>query len=232
MESCWNCGVLSASRYCPQCGQSKSGPAPEQADVAVYENRSVQVRPTAPVLRRAPEQTISLGQVQGIVHDTAAGTLTEKAAYTYMTTEEGMAWTERPSPLLLAPLGLKYLLALFFAAVVFRSAGLTLVLLLAALLHGGVKFLNIRSSSYRLTNERLEITSGLLNQTVVAYEVFQIGEAVISRPLLLRIFGLSNVGFQSGIVLSGIRYADRVRDIIRMFGQAEASRIDRIPWRQ
>jgi hypothetical protein len=56
--------------------------------------------------------------------------------------------------------------------------------------------------------------------------------AVITRPLLLRLVGTGNLTISPPfIVLRAIRNPEVVRDLIRDFGQSEASRMDKIRWR-
>ena len=58
------------------------------------------------------------------------------------------------------------------------------------------------------------------------------GDAVIVKPLLLRIFGVSNLEITNPPVkLVGLRNAEYVRDILRQGGQLEAQRVDKIRFR-
>ena len=58
------------------------------------------------------------------------------------------------------------------------------------------------------------------------------GDAVIVKPLLLRIFGVSNLEIaKPPVKLYGLRNAEYVRDILRQGGQMEAQRVDKIRFR-
>jgi hypothetical protein len=64
------------------------------------------------------------------------------------------------------------------------------------------------------------------------YELHQLGDAVIVKPLLLRFFGVANLVITSPpITLFGLRNAQYVRDILRQGGQLEAQRVDKIRFR-
>jgi hypothetical protein len=59
-----------------------------------------------------------------------------------------------------------------------------------------------------------------------------LGDAVILKPLLLRMFGVSNLVItKPSVKLVGLRNAEYVRDILRQGGQLEAQRVDKIRWR-
>ena len=104
-------------------------------------------------------------------------------------------------------------------------AGLFTILLL-------VYLLKLKTTRYSASSQRLIVEEGSLHSVNRPYELHQLGDAVIVRPLLLRPFGVSNLVItQPHVELYGLRNADYVRDILRQSGQLEAQRIDKIRWR-
>ena len=104
-------------------------------------------------------------------------------------------------------------------------AGLFTLLFLAYL----VKLL---TTKYCASSQRLIVEEGSLHSVNRPYELHQLGDAVIVKPLLLRIFGVANLEIaKPPVKLIGLRNADYVRDILRQGGQLEAQRVDKIRFR-
>jgi hypothetical protein len=96
----------------------------------------------------------------------------------------------------------------------------------------GLYALRLRTTRYSASSQRLIIEDGILHSVNRPYEMHILSNAVISRPLLLRMFGMGNIVIASPrLVLLGIRNADLVRDLLRTAGQLEAQRMDKIRWR-
>jgi hypothetical protein len=92
--------------------------------------------------------------------------------------------------------------------------------------------LRLRTTRYSASSQRLIVESGILHSVNRPYEMHILSNAVITRPLLLRLFGTGNIVIGSPrVVLLGIRNADLVRDLLRNAGQIEAQRTDKIRWR-
>jgi hypothetical protein len=90
----------------------------------------------------------------------------------------------------------------------------------------------LKTTKYRASSQRLIVEEGSLHSVNRPYELHQLGDAVIVKPLLLRIFGVSNLEItKPPVKLYGLRNADYVRDILRQGGQMEASRVDKIRFR-
>jgi hypothetical protein len=176
-------------------------------------------------------------QLQGRFREMEAGTVTARGGR--LATDEGMVWEEKPSLILLAGLIGKYLVAIVLAAMFFNNvagaqggAQFLLLLLVVAAIHIGLRFWEIRSTKYRMTSQRLEITAGLFNQKTATFELYQMAAGQITRPLLLRLVKTGNLFIPSPpIQLKAIRNPEVVRDMLRDFGQREASRMDKIRWR-
>lgn len=104
-------------------------------------------------------------------------------------------------------------------------AGLLTLLFLAYLL-------KLTTTKYSASSQRLIVEEGSWHSENRPYELHQLGDAVIVKPLLLRFFGVSNIEIATPPVnLVGLRNADYVRDILRQGGQLEAQRVDKIRFR-
>ena len=55
------------------------------------------------------------------------------------------------------------------------------------------RWLQVKHRVYQLTNERLLITSGVLNKTTEALELYRVRDLQVSQPFFLRLFGLQNI---------------------------------------
>jgi hypothetical protein len=90
--------------------------------------------------------------------------------------------------------------------------------------------LRLKTIRYKMSSQRLTITSGIFSKTTNTYELHQLNSSgQIHSPLFLRLFGRANL--YVGVWLSGIRNAEAVRDLVRNAGQIEASRVDKARWR-
>jgi hypothetical protein len=92
--------------------------------------------------------------------------------------------------------------------------------------------LKLKTTKYCASSQRLIVEEGSFHTVNRPYELHQLGDAVIVKPLLLRLFNVSNlIVTKPGIELYGLRNADYVRDILRQGGQLEAQRVDKIRFR-
>lgn len=90
----------------------------------------------------------------------------------------------------------------------------------------------LKTTKYCASSQRLIVEEGALHSVNRPYELHQLGDAVISKPVLLRMFGVSNLVItKPHIELYGLRNAEYVRDILRQGGQLEAQRVDKIRFR-
>ena len=179
--------------------------------------------------------TASVNAFDSRIGELGAGLVTERVAAILSPSDEQMVWQERPSPILLVGLASRYM-AVILLACLMRTWFWAVFWLFIGAIHLGIRFYGLYTTNYALTSQRLEVTSGILNQTKVTYEVHHIENAVIVSPLILRLFGRSNltVGLPRGgssITLYGIQKADFVRDVIRGASQIEGNRTDLIRWR-
>jgi hypothetical protein len=92
--------------------------------------------------------------------------------------------------------------------------------------------LKLMTTKYSASSQRLIVEEGSLHSVNRPYELHQLGDALIVKPLLLRLFGVANLEIvKPPIALVGLRNAEYVRDILRQGGQMEASRVDKIRFR-
>jgi hypothetical protein len=92
--------------------------------------------------------------------------------------------------------------------------------------------LKLMTTKYCASSQRLIVEEGSLHSVNRPYELHQLGDAVIVKPLLLRMFDVSNLEITKPCVkLYGLRNAEYVRDILRQGGQLEAQRVDKIRFR-
>jgi hypothetical protein len=128
---------------------------------------------------------------------------------------------ETETPRSAPPSGLDRILT----AVKLGFGGLLTLLFLAYLL-------KLTTTKYYASSQRLIVEEGSLHSINRPYELHQLGDALIVKPLLLRMFGVSNLIItKPEVKLVGLRNAEYVRDILRQGGQLEAQRVDKIRFR-
>lgn len=69
----------------------------------------------------------------------------------------------------------------------------SLLLFGAALLWAIWQYLVVRCRRYELTNQRLRIYEGVLNQTIDELELYRVKDIAVERPILLRLVKLSTL---------------------------------------
>jgi len=88
------------------------------------------------------------------------------------------------------------------------------------------------TTKYSASSQRLIVEEGGLHVINRPYELHQLGDAVISKPLITRMFGIGNLTIiKPPVVMVGLRNPEYVRDLIRQGGQLEAQRADKIRFR-
>jgi membrane protein YdbS with pleckstrin-like domain len=88
-----------------------------------------------------------------------------------------------------------YLIAMVVAVAIVTAVSLSDYMILAwglVPLVGAVvvQFLHIRCTRYRLSSERLTVTTGILSRHVQDVELFRVKDSELLRPLVLRLLGL------------------------------------------
>ena len=85
------------------------------------------------------------------------------------------------------------------------------------------EFLRIRSMSYRLSSERLFVTTGLLSRATVEIELFRVRDLSVHQGVMERMAGIGTVHAVTAdtdapvVVLQGIDHPDAVKDQLRRY---------------
>jgi membrane protein YdbS with pleckstrin-like domain len=137
--------------------------------------------------------------------------------------EENMYWKGSSSQWLnLGPFALAGFLAILICVAAVVLAFPPLFAALAAPLAIVVwKYLVVRCRVFELTNERLRITSGVINQEMDEIELYRVKDTMILRPWWMRVTGLASISLQTSdrtlptLVIPAIRGGREVREALR-----------------
>ncbi len=137
--------------------------------------------------------------------------------------EENLYWKGSSSQWLnLGPFALAAFLAILICVAAILLAFPPLFAALAApLAIVAWKYLVVRCRVFELTNERLRITSGVINQTMDEIELYRVKDTMILRPWWMRITGLASISLQTSdrtlptLVIPAIRGGREVREALR-----------------
>lgn len=228
MAKCSNCGADAQGAFCSLCG----------SPVAVTLQRAPQAMPVQParVIEHPVVHVESVQSLHSSLQDIGKGNVTNRANFIQATSDEGMVWEDSPSLILLIGTMIKYFIIMVvglwfflnFAGQSFLTYSAVLfVFLLCRLIY---RMLDLRSTKYRMSSQRLVIDRGVFTRVSVPYEVHQLGNAIVSSTMLLRMVGRGTVNV-GGLSLRGIRNPEAIRDLLRNAGQWEAGRVDKIRWR-
>jgi hypothetical protein len=234
--TCGKCGNEGSGQFCSHCGNTLAvaiQPVPRQA---VQQQPAQQMLPN--VINQPVQAVGSVQSLQSSMHGIGQGNITNRANFIQNTNDESMVWEEKPSLALLAGKVVKYIIImLVFLWIVSSAPPQTLgywpaVFLLFLVLRFLYRFLELRSTRYRMSSQRLVIDRGVFTRVSVPYELHTLGNSVVQSTAVLRMFGRGNLTIVGqGITLRGIRNPEAVRDLLRNAGQWEASRMDKIRWR-
>ena len=120
--------------------------------------------------------------------------------------QEPVLWTGRPSMVVGIPV---FIVCLIFSWLLFP-------LVVAA-----ARWLSLKCTHYKITSERIFITSGVLSRSIEQIELYRVKDLTVEIPLLLRIFGLGNIRVISTdkstpvTELVGLAGADGIKEEIR-----------------
>lgn len=90
------------------------------------------------------------------------------------------------------------------------------------------KYLTVKCRVFELTNERLRVTSGVINQTVDEIELYRVKDSVMERKWWMRLTGLSSLVLETSdrtmprLTIPAIPNGEEVRELLRK--QVEALR--------
>jgi hypothetical protein len=183
--------------------------------------------------------TAPMSGLQSTITDIGDGRVTAYADDILHRDAEQMVLQQRPFALaVLLPSVAKWLVAMIVAVVVGVATGLSVIplaVVAVAAIALVLAYAPLSATEYRVTSQRIEITTGVLARHKVTREVFELGDAAIDQPLHYRIFGVGNlrIAYRQGgaVVLQAIQNAEGVRDVLRGTGQFEAARFDKARWR-
>jgi len=83
------------------------------------------------------------------------------------------------------------------------------------------KYLVVRCRVFELTNERLRITSGVINQKIDEIELYRVKDTAMIRPWWMRITGLASISMETSdrtlpnLVIPAIHNGVEVREALR-----------------
>lgn len=114
------------------------------------------------------------------------------------------------------------IMLLIWASLGFSNIYLALVII-APLAYAFWVWLSTRCRVYELTNERMRVYTGVLNQEIDEVELYRVKDTKILRPIWLRIFGLSTVILDTSdralpkLELKAVRHGAKIREDIRKY---------------
>ncbi len=132
-------------------------------------------------------------------------------------TKEEVLWVDRPSHVL--NLGV-YVLCLLFCW------------LIVPVFYGLWRYLQIQTTRYTLTSERLQLRSGVLNKKTSTLELYRVKDITVEEPLYLRPFGLADIVMNTSDkthpvqILSGVSDSEELVVLLRQ--QVELLRMGRV----
>lgn len=134
---------------------------------------------------------------------------------------ENVLWKGSPSQLLNLGsflVGLLLIVGIGIGGSFFPPAWFALILPLGWMLW---RYLTVRCRVYELTNERLRLYTGVLNQKIDELELYRVKDTTMDKPFMLRIFGLATVHLDTSdrshpkVELHAISNAVELRETLR-----------------
>jgi zinc ribbon protein len=238
MVQCAKCGaaISAGDVFCPKCGARQS----QASEIVVTPTQGGYVSPASgtQAVRRDSPAAPAVSSTFDATMQRGPGGFAPVAPVLLHSDNEALVWEDRPAPvlLLLGKLILGWViviaLSLYLSTVIpgwqLEYSG---VLAAIALVNIGWRFWELRSISYRVSSQRLEVTQGRFSQTTQTYELIRMGESpTITTPFLLRLVGRGNlmITLPQPLTLQAIKDPKAVRDLLRRAGQIEVSRWDKI----
>jgi uncharacterized membrane protein YdbT with pleckstrin-like domain len=89
------------------------------------------------------------------------------------------------------------------------------------LLWMGWNFLTVRCRVYELTDQRLRMYEGVLNQKIDELELYRVKDTTMSRPFWLRLFGLCTLSLDTSdrshpkVEIEAVGDGDNLRETLR-----------------
>lgn len=124
---------------------------------------------------------------------------------------EQIVWTGRPSHILN--------FSTYFWCILFCWLVIPVIVML-------VRMIQLKSTSYELTTERLKIRTGVFNRQLDELELYRVKDYRLEQPFFLRLMGRSNVLIYTSdatdrkVALHAISGGDQLREKIRTLVEA------------
>jgi len=83
------------------------------------------------------------------------------------------------------------------------------------------RWLVVRCQRYRLTTERIRLTTGVLNQEIDEIELYRVKDITMTRPFWMRLVGLSSVHLKTSdrtlpkLEIPAIHKGEELREVLR-----------------
>jgi uncharacterized membrane protein YdbT with pleckstrin-like domain len=198
--------------------------------VSVQQSRASDERTAAPT--RTPPKGV-MGKTEGVA-------FTDKVHDVLERTQEDLIWQGSPSMVLMVGLVLRYVFLIGVALSVPIGGEIKAMIVLPLfglfVLQLVLRFLRLRTTKYRISTERIEITSGWLSRSTRTFEAHEAKDISIHRPFPISFLGAANLDVVAeawAIEVLGVPadHAEAIRDAVRESGRREAARVDLIQWR-
>jgi hypothetical protein len=230
MTYCSQCGSPVAGRFCASCG--KDSEMPVGVTIAAPVKVGLQGMAAQPLMAREPGYVAPVtGTPMQSMGATAANRFTHDAERLLRSTGERIAWQGKPSLIILMPRvvgwAVMILLSMMLAGAIRQGGGWVLFFLLMAALHLGAGYLNWLHTTYRITSQRLEYSSGVFSCSTAASPLSQIGNVTIRRPFPWNLMGLGHIeldipdqaargraGARPKVMLKCLQHLETTRDLI------------------
>lgn len=184
MAYCATCNVEVAGKFCTHCGgetvsQAVTIEAPVIVQQAAVGAQHISTRGPGYAVPVAGAPVQSMGS-------TADNRFTHDAEFLLRSTGERIAWQGKPSIYCLVPRAVIWaaviLIALIASIGLGHGGGWVLFWILAAAVNVGAGYLNWKHTTYRITSQRIEYSSGVFSATTAAKPLSHIGNVTILRP--------------------------------------------------
>jgi PH (Pleckstrin Homology) domain-containing protein len=184
-------------------------------------------------------QTASVAGLQTTITDIGDGRATAEASEILARDPDATVVQVRPVALaVLFSVIMKWLLIILVGLAILSAVGqsaLTVGLVAIAMIVVLLAYVPLSATEYKVTSQRVEITTGVLSRRTITRESYELTNAKIVEPLHYRIFGVGDLAIEDrkggSLVLRAIRNPRVVRDVIRGSGQFEAARFEKANWR-
>ena len=134
-----------------------------------------------------------------------------------MNDSEQSVWQDSPSQLLnFWNYVICGVLVIAFVVLGFMVSGYIAIAVVLPLGYSLWKFLSVRCRVYELTNERLRLYQGVLNQDIDEIELYRVKDTRIVRPVWLRLFGLGNVAMETSDRTHPKPVLEAVKDVVEV----------------